>query len=372
MPSCSPTSVAIVGAGPLGLEAALAALDHGLDPVIYEQGEVGAHPLAWGHVRLFTPWRMDVGRHAREHLEATGWTMPEAEALPTGSELVERYVEPLAALPELKDRVRTFTQVVAVGRHGLRPGEGDPGTRRTHPFRLLLRDPGGRESLAHAAALLDLTGIYANPGWAGTGGIPARDEATLRPEFAYHLDDVLGLDRQRYAGKRTVLVGEGTFAATTLAALARLADEAPGTSVTWLTRAAADGIFPGAEHDPLPARRELRLRARALAAGAHAAVTHVGGAEVEAFDADRDARRYRVRFEVAGESRAEEADRVVVHVGFGPDDRIHRALDDGEPRFVTLGHEPHGPEPGVLLETGYRRVDDAVARLAADLAAGGA
>ena len=137
---------------------------------------------------------------------------------------------------------------------------------------------------------MDLTGVYANPDWAGTGGIPARDEAYLRPEFAYHLEDVLGLDRERYAGRRAVVIGEGTFAATTVAALARLADEAPGTRVAWVTRAAADGIFPEAEHDPLPARRELRLRARALAAGAHAAVTHVGGAEVEAFDADPDTR----------------------------------------------------------------------------------
>jgi hypothetical protein len=138
----------------------------------------------------------------------------------------------------------------------------------------------------------------------------------------------------------------------------------------WVTRAAADGIFPEAGHDPLPARRELRLRARALAAGAHAAVAHVGGAEVEAFDADPETRRYRVRLEVAGEPRAEEADRVVVNVGFGPDVTLHRELEDDEPRFFSLGHEPHGHEPAVLLETGYRRVGDAVARLADDLGGG--
>ncbi len=371
MPSFSPTSLAVVGAGPVGLEAALAALDHGLEPQVYEQGEVGAHPLAWGHVRMFTPWRMNVGKHSRAHLEAAGWTTPAPEELPTGQELVERYLEPLAALPELKDRVHTFSQVVQVARHGLRRGEGDPDARRAHPFRLLLRDPGGRESLAHAAALMDLGGVYDRPDWAGTGGIPARDEDLLRPEFAYHLDDVLGLDRERYAGRRTIVIGEGTFAATTVAALARLADEAAGTSVLWVTRTDADGIFPEAGHDPLPARRELRLRARALAAGAHAAVAHLGGTEVEAFDADPDTHRYRVSLEVAGGPRVEEADRVVVNVGFGPDDRLDRELDDDEPRFLTLGHEPHGPEPGVLLETGYRRVADAVARLAADLGTGG-
>jgi hypothetical protein len=370
MPSFSPTSLAIVGAGPVGLEAALAALDRGLDPQVYEQGEVGSHPLAWGHVRMFTPWRMNLGKHSRAHLEAAGWTAPAPEEIPTGLELVERCLQPLAALPELKDRIHAFTQVVQTGRHGLRRGEGDAEARREHPFRLLLRDPGGRESLAHAAALMDLTGVYAHPDWAGTGGIPARDEAYLRPEFAYHLDDVLGLDRERYAGRRTVVIGEGTFAATTVAALARLAEAAPQTRVVWVTRTAAAGVFPEAEHDPLPARRELRLQARALAAGAHAAVMHVGGAEVEAFDPEPDTGRYRVRLEVAGEPRTEEADRVVVNVGFGPDDRLHRELDDDEPRFVTLGHEPHGHEPAVLLETGYRRVGDAVARLADDLGAG--
>ena len=370
MPSCSPTSLAIIGAGPVGLEAALAALDHGFDPQVYEQGEVGSHPLAWGHVRMFTPWRMNVGRHSRAHLEGAGWTMPEPEEIPTGLELVERCLHPLAALPELKDRIHTFTQVVQAGRHGLRRGEGDPDTRRAHPFRLLLRDPGGRESLVHTAALMDLTGIYANPDWAGTGGIPARDEAGLRPEFACHLEDVLGLDRERYAGRRAVVIGEGTFAATTVAALARLADEAPGTGVVWVTRAAADGIFPEAEHDPLLARRELRLRARALAAGAHAALRHVGGAEVEAFDRDADTHRYRVQLDLAGEPRTVEADRVVVHVGFGPDDRLCRELNADEPRFVTLGHEPHGREPAVLLETGYRRVGDAIVRMAGDPAGG--
>ena len=296
--------------------------------------------------------------------------MPDPERLPTGLELVERYLQPLAALPELKDRIHSFTQVVALGRHGLRRGEGDPDARRAHPFRLLLRDPGGRESLTHAAALMDLTGVYAHPDWAGTGGIPARGEAGLRPEFAYHLDDVLELDRERHAGRRTAVIGEGTFAATTVTALAQLADEAAGTSVLWVTRAPADGIFPGAERDPLPARRELRERARALAAGAHAAVAHLGGAEIEEFAADPDTRTYRLRLEVAGEPREEVVGRVVVNVGFGPDDRIHRELDADEPRCFALGHEPHGREPAVLLETGYRRVGDAAARLADDLGAG--
>jgi len=368
MPLPAAHSLAIIGAGPAGLEAALAALDHGLDPRVFEQGEVGAHPLAWGHVRMFTPWRMNLGKHSRAHLEAAGWTAPDLEALPTGLELAERYLQPLAHLPELAGRVHVFTQVVQAGRHGLLRGEGaDAGTRSARPFRLLLRDHGGRESFHHAFALVDASGVYANPDWAGTGGIPARSELYLRPQLAYHVEDVLGLDRERYAGRRTVVLGEGTFAATTIAALARLADEAPDTTVAWITRSPADGIFPGADHDPLPGRRELRQRARALAGGAHPAVTHVGGAEVEDFEFNSATHRYKVVLAVGDASRTEDADRIIVNAGFGPDASICRELDDDEPRFFALGHDPHGREPDFLLETGYRRVEDAVARIAAEM-----
>jgi hypothetical protein len=361
----APNSLAVIGAGPVGLEAALAALDRGLDVQVLEQGEVGSHPLAWGHVRMFTPWRMNLGKHSRAHLEAAGWTAPDPEACPTGLELAERYLQPLAHLPELAGRIHLFTQVVQVSRHGLLRGEGsDAGTRPARPFRLLTRDPGGRESFVHAFALVDASGVYGQPDWAGTGGIPARGESYLRPQMAYHVEDVLGLDRGKYAGRRTVVIGEGTFAATTVAALARLADEAPGTSVAWVTRADAAALFPNAEHDPLPGRRELRMRARALAAGGHAAVTHVGGAEVEEFEFNSATHRYRVILAAGAETRTEEADRVVVNAGFGPDEALGRELDDHEPRCFSPGHEPHGHEPDFLLETGYRRVEDAMTRLA--------
>jgi hypothetical protein len=365
MPFPAPNSLAIIGAGPVGLEAALAALDLGFDVQVLEQGEVGSHPLAWGHVRMFTPWRMNLGKHSRAHLEAAGWTAPEPDTCPTGAELAGGYLQPLGRLPELAGRIHPFTQVVQASRHGLLRGEGaDAGTRRTRPFRLLVRDQGGRESFHHAFSLVDASGIYANPLWAGTGGIPARSESYLRPQLACHVEDVLGQDREKYAGRRTLVIGEGTFAATTVAALARLADEVAGTTVAWVTRASASGVFPNAEHDPLPGRRELRVRARALATGAHPAVTHTGGAEVEEFEFNPATRRYRVILATGEETRTEEADRVIVNAGFGPDPALCRELDPDEPQFFALGHEAHGHEPGFLLETGYRQAEDAVRRLA--------
>src|SRR3954467_10317437 len=61
--------LAILGAGPIGLEAALAAAERGWEFTVYEAGRsVGANVRDWGHVRLFTPWELNVSPRARRAL----------------------------------------------------------------------------------------------------------------------------------------------------------------------------------------------------------------------------------------------------------------------------------------------------------------
>jgi thioredoxin reductase len=403
MASTARNTLAIIGAGPVGLEAAAAALDHGFDVHVFERGEVGAHPLAWGHVRMFTPWRMNLGPRSRGHLEAAGWVAPDPEAFPTGLELAERYLQPLARLPEFASRVHTHAQVVHASRRGLLKGDAIDGPeRREHPFRLLVRDAGGRENFLHAFALIDASGVYGQPNWAGDGGIPARGELYLKPQLAYHLEDVLGLARTRYAGKRTLVIGAGASAATTATGLATLATESLGTSVVWATRGSAAGLYPENADDPLPERRALHAAARALVHGADVAIAHVGGAVVEGFEFNSATHRYRVALLVGEQPRVEEVDLVIVNAGFGPDHSITRelqvhecyatgapmklatallgaaaadclttpafgvdALANPEPDFFILGHKSYGRGPHFLLETGYRQADDVLSHLAA-------
>src|SRR3954469_23199953 len=78
--------IAIVGAGPIGLEATLAALEWGWDCTVYEAAErVGGNVRDWDHVRLFTPWDMNVSERMRHALPDA----PSGPALPTGAELAE-------------------------------------------------------------------------------------------------------------------------------------------------------------------------------------------------------------------------------------------------------------------------------------------
>ncbi len=395
-------TLAVIGAGPVGLEAAAAAMDAGFDVHVFERGEVGAHPLAWGHVRMFTPWRMNVGPASVARLEASGWTAPDPEETPTGLELAERYLQPFAALPELKPRVHEHSRVVHVSRRGMLKGDAIGSDERAHhPFRLMVRDQGGRENFIHAFAVIDASGVYGQPNWAGDGGIPARGELYLAPQMSYHVDDVRGLRRQRYADRRTLVIGGGASAATVVQDLVSLAAEAPATAVTWVTRAPAEALYAERPGDPLPFRRELYAQARALVRGSPV-VRHVGGAIVEGLQYNSATHRYRTTLVRGEQSAIEESDQVIVNAGFGPDNSLYRELQiyecyatrgpmklsaallqakttdclsapapDGdalahpEPNFYILGHKSYGRSPHFLLETGYRQVAEVVTRLAA-------
>ena len=405
MPNPALNTLAIIGAGPIGLESAALALEQRLDVHVFERGEVGAHAVAWGQVQMFTPWRMNLGPATRAHLDRSGWTAPAADECPTGAELSEAALVPASRLPEIAPRIHTHSQVVHVSRRGALKGDdiGSP-MRRESPFRLLVRNAGGRESFLHAFAVVDASGTYGNPNWAGEGGIPARQELYLAPQLSYYVDDVRGLRRERYAGKRTMVLGSGLSAATVVSDLVKLAADAPGTSVLWVTRGTRESLYAPLAGDPLPGRRTLMEEARALIAGGNPLVEHVGGAGVEGFEFNSATHRYRVALNVGEQARLDEVDHVIVNTGYGPDNSLYRELqihecyatrgpmklaatllDAGgdclsqpapgidtlthpEPDFYIAGNKSYGRNNTFLLETGYAQVAEIVARLASDVA----
>ena len=51
--------IAIVGAGPVGLEAALYGATRGHDVALYERGRIAEHVRQWAHVKLFSPFEIN-------------------------------------------------------------------------------------------------------------------------------------------------------------------------------------------------------------------------------------------------------------------------------------------------------------------------
>ena len=80
-------TVAIVGAGPVGLAAAAHVLERGMTPVVLETGPEAGHSVRqWQHVQLFSPWEYNVDKAAARLLAPTGWNSPDPQVYPTGAE----------------------------------------------------------------------------------------------------------------------------------------------------------------------------------------------------------------------------------------------------------------------------------------------
>jgi hypothetical protein len=332
----TPARIAILGAGPIGLEAALYARYLGYDVDLYERGQVCENVLQWGHVRMFSPFGMNCSTLGVAALKAQDpdYRAPAHDELLTGREWVERYLRPLAQTDLLNGPLREQTTVAAVGRAWLRktdlPGKEERGEEL---FRLLVRDAEGAERVEHADVVIDTTGVYDNANWLGQGGIPAVGEVAACPHIEYGIPDVLGPQRERYAGKRVLVAGAGYSAATTVVALSQLAAEAKETSVLWITRAPRDAVVGGPvpiiPDDRLPERRRLAEAANSLATGANPAVRHLWGTAVDQVHYDADDDQFRVTLSFLDDTDYPDRqvfDRVVANVGFRPDNRIYEEL----------------------------------------------
>src|SRR4051812_17516001 len=196
--------VAIIGAGPVGLAAAAHLVQRGETPLVLEAGNtIGASVLAWGHVQLFSPWRYVVDAAAQALLTAQGWQAPPSDVYPTGRELVEQYLLPLAALPSIAPHLRLGRRVRAVARQGF--DKMKTAGRERAPFEIEIEGADGRVERLQAKAVIDASGTYTEPNPLGANGRPAIGELALAEYIFYGIPDVLGSERARYAGKRVLV-----------------------------------------------------------------------------------------------------------------------------------------------------------------------
>lgn len=361
--------IAILGAGPIGLEAALYARTLGHTVTIFEQGQVAEHVGRWGHVRMFSPLGWNSTLLGRKTIASD----IDESAILTGREFREQYLLPLAESPLVKPCLQTQTAVLTVGRVGWR--KTDPEKKALPPFRLLVRNQQNQERFETADVILDCTGTYSRPNWAGDGGIPAAGEITARPHIMYWNDDILGAKKAHYAGKSIILIGDGLSAATTITSLATLAEEHQSTWVFWLSHGPKGAPLPRIANDPLRERDRLAAKANSLACRCDANLefhAHTLIDEIVCHGADKG---FRVAGTCNGDPVNWEVDRVIANVGYRPDLTVCQELRTGEPKgdvasgepnYFFLGAKSRGRDSSFLIRDGHEQVRRVFRLLAAD------
>lgn len=392
--------VAILGGGPVGLDAALAAVERGYTFTVYEAApDIAGHVREWGHVRMFSPWDLNVSPRMRRALQRSGQPVPAGDACPTGDELVARVLEPVAWLPELGSSIRTGSRVRAVGRERLLKHEAIGSVERARrPFRLLI-DEAGEERTERAGIVLDCTGTYGVPNSLGDAGIPAPGERALEERIGRKIPDVRG-DPAYWAERTVLLVGAGHSAQTAARDLAELAREHPGTRVIWALRK-RELTWGAVPDDPLVERSRLADVAARLAEGASSAVEAVRGVVVDRLRRRHDRLVVGMRYE-DGRVEEVEVDRVLSLTGYVGDHLLYRqlqvhecyatsgpmklsaallaqastdcleqtshgpdALVGPEPDFFVLGVKSYGRNNTFLLTVGWQQIDEVFELLSA-------
>ena len=335
----TPAKIAILGAGPIGLEAALYARFLGYEVSLYERGRAVEHVRRISQVKWFTPFGENASPLGRAALEAQGehGPFPKDDALLTG---------------ELA---------------------GDE-ARREFPFRLLLRGEDQREWVEEADVVIDATGTFGQPNPWGAGGIAAPGTSAAQGRVEQGMPDILGSARGDYAGKHTLVIGAGFSAATNIVALAELAAAEPATRITWLVRREGEAgpTFPLiSPTDGAPAE-QIRLAQRANGLAAEGKLALIAGRSVANVALADDGA---LEIGLTGEP-AEKlvVDRVLANVGYRPDWRFTEELQvercagtdrpkfepgsmvTAEPDFYVVGAKSSGRDGRFVVAEGLEQV----------------
>ena len=374
--------VIVIGAGPMGIAAAIGALDRGCDVIVLERGDVGASLRTWGGTRFFSPLHMNLSARMRELL---GASTPDPNALLTGSEYADLVLAPLVEREPLLGRVRTRHNVIAVGRRGLTRNDyaGHP-LRAERPFRVLCDN----DETFDAEVVLDASGGFVVPRPIGAGGLPARGESRMARRPIRTLGELMSVGDE-LRGKRVLVVGDGHSAAN---AIGWLADRS--VNIVWAVRNANRRPCEEVPNDPLPERRAVVERANDLASDPPPFLRIERRAMIESVAQNNG----HVAVSLSG-NRVVETDLIAAFTGYRPDGRflselaleispvteggarLYRAiscitdclsvpnvkpedLQTGEDGFWFVGSRAYGRSRTFLLQTGLAQLEvmlDAIA-----------
>jgi hypothetical protein len=221
----SPATIAIIGAGPLGIEAALYARFLGYHVSIFETRRVAHRMLDWNQRTLDLPASQvttSLGLAALEAQEAS-YQRPDPDRIFTGKQYAEEYLLPLAKTDLLFDDIHFLSPVIDASRLRARdmPSEDHydefPWQERCNDeFRILVEGRHRGTWVSRADCIIDCRGLGPDRQGLGPAGGLAIGQSLCEKSFLEHLPGDRKFDPKTYDAKRIAIVGSTPEACRTV------------------------------------------------------------------------------------------------------------------------------------------------------------
>jgi thioredoxin reductase len=375
----------IIGAGPIGLEAALYASESDIDFLVLEKNSPASNLAEWGFVRMFSPWDMNTSPLGLKKLN-----IKINGEYPTGFEMRTDYYLPLSQMDSISNRIIENFNVEHISRDQLLKGNkiGDA-KRGDFPFLIYGVNSSGEEKYFRSKSVIDASGVYGQPNFLGRGGIPAKGEKENSEKIKYHLIDLKKAD---LTNQNILVVGGGHSACTMVAQIEELSKTSSNVSAIWLT---TEKEFPvmRIESDPLIERARIVKRAYELSRGSNKFIKHIGGYWID------EVRNKNTKLEISLIDNIEnkktiDCDLIFALVGYRPDRKIYEELqvhecyasagpmklasallsadatsdctaelvggdeiyNNPEPNFYILGAKSYGRSTNFLIQKGHDQI----------------
>ena len=333
----TPATVAVIGGGAIGVEAALYARFLGYYVLLIEAAKMAQSWRTGVHLPMLTPFGQAASPLGMAALEAhrPDTPLPELDAKLTGLEFAEKYLVPLARTDLLYDSVQVHSRVMSVSRiETRRESPGDIQDRADIEYRLAVHSKNRGWYSERADIVLDCSGVGI-PRWMGPGGGMAMGQVEQTYLIDTGLPDVCCKQRSTYANQRVLLVGVTLQAVQNLLSLIELVRAEPGTKVTWLVlldqgmRSASDWLERiaalGTAGQELAARPEVRQALKGDLPG----LVVLEGVGIERMAPKPDGLNVCIQSDEINTLDIV-CDRIISSVGYQPDWEHTRALRVGE------------------------------------------
>ena len=234
-----PATIAIIGAGPVGIEAAIYARFLGYFVSIFEQRRVAHRMLDW-HDRPFAvtveECTTSMG-HAAIAAQNSEYIRRGPNEIFTGRTYAEEYLLPLAKTDLLFDDIHFLSPVADVSRYRtFVTDEIDMQQRCNDEFRILVEGRHRGPWVSRADVVIDCRGGEHKKSGIGPGGGLAIGEEALRETFLQHTPEDRKFEPKTIIGKHVCLAGQSIRAGQFALEYLRLFGDDTASRLTWIIR----------------------------------------------------------------------------------------------------------------------------------------